>query len=545
MSTASPEVDARTGPPAPSADISASDPITDDGPAVGRTLRGRYRLVRVVGRGGLGTVYEADDQFRIGAPEERRVALKVLHPALSRQEQTRAALLREFQHVQRLSHPNIVRVHEVDRDGAITFFTMELLSGLTLERVLSARGQARLDPQEALTIVREIGAALAHAHGIGIVHGDVNPHNVFITDASAVRVLDFGSSTTRRAEPWIDDADTPERTRFATLQYASVEVLDGEVPGVSDDLYALACVAYVLLSGRHPFGERTALQARAAGVRPRRPRGLARSQWRALRDGLSLSRDRRPRDVARWTQRLLGDTRPRPLPPLSVLARASRREPASRRRWATGFAVMLLVAIGGWAWRSQGLRWIAATVPPRQVVPRSQGSTPTRQRVPTDAGTSVEPGRQTATAHAREAVAAVVARPPESRAAPIHAQRRTMASIDTGPARIEFAASRVVVVPGDPVARIVVQRIGDVHSAVRFRWRIESGTARRNRDFAVVGATVATIGRGRRSTDLLIPIVVDPTRSLPVSFYVTLSGAGLGDRIGPRTITRVTILPSR
>ena len=90
--------------------------------------------------------------------------------------------------------PNIVRVHEFDRDGGVAFFTMELLSGALLSRVLNARGAVALPRPEALAVIRDIGAALVHAHSRGVVHGDVNPQNIFITNEGDLRVLDFGAA---------------------------------------------------------------------------------------------------------------------------------------------------------------------------------------------------------------------------------------------------------------------------------------------------------------------------------------------------------------
>ena len=113
------------------------------------------------------------------------------------------------------------------------------------------------------------------------------------------------------------------------------------------------------------------------------------------------------------------------------------------------------------------------------------------------------------------------------------------------PVRIALATNHVTVGPRDPVARVVVERFGSLRTAVQFRWVVESGSARLGTDFVVPGPHDAAIGRGRRSVALLIPIVSDSMRSRPVSFYVTIAGAGAGELIGPRTITQVTILPSR
>ena len=148
-----------------------------------------------------------------------------------------------------------------------------------------------------MAIIRDVGAALSYAHANGIVHGDLNPGNVFITDDGMVRVLDFGASHALPRGPWIGDERSTTPT-LATPRYASCELLEGEAAGVRDDVYALACVAYVLLSGKLPFGEYNAIQARTMRFKPARPAGLTGQQWRSLRSGLALRPERRAANVA-------------------------------------------------------------------------------------------------------------------------------------------------------------------------------------------------------------------------------------------------------
>src|SRR5690606_32940337 len=126
-----------------------------------------------------------------------------------------------------------------------------------------------MQQQHALAIVSAVGAALAHAHRRGIVHGDVRPENIMITRQGEVRVLDFGFAGARELE--LHSAAAMPRTQAA---YASVERANGSEPHASDDVYSLACIAYELLSGRHPFGGRSAPLARAHGRKPRRIAGL-------------------------------------------------------------------------------------------------------------------------------------------------------------------------------------------------------------------------------------------------------------------------------
>ncbi len=176
---------------------------------VGTVLRDRYELQALLGRGGMGSVFRALDRYRasLGLPD-RYVALKIAAPlpggAGSR------ALGREFQSAQQLSHPNVINVYDIDHEGAASFYTMELLEGARLSEVLQPIRAAWPVPQ-ALAIVRDIGAAVAHAHSRGIVHADLKPQNVFITIGGQVRVLDFGggSASGAAAEPWFGDPSRP------------------------------------------------------------------------------------------------------------------------------------------------------------------------------------------------------------------------------------------------------------------------------------------------------------------------------------------------
>ena len=555
-----------TVPPLPDAAMSATEPdpfamSADDMLYVGRTLRGRYRVVGVVGRGGLGTVFEAVDQYRAGPPQDQRVAMKVLHAAVCRRPALLNALVREFQHVQSLSHPNIVRVHEFDRDGETAFFTMELLTGLTLDRVLHARGRTAFDRPHALAIIGDVGAALTHAHARGIVHGDINPHNIFVTDEGSVRVLDFGSSTKARTEPWIFDVNSPESIRFATPGYASCEMLEGEAADVRDDLFGLACIAYELLTGRHPFAKRNALQARSAGIVPGRPHGLARGPWRALREGLALERGRRPANVEKWAHRLdAGNARQR-LPELSALINPQPRKRAGPLVAVACVAALSIVVGGWWMMPDHDSRFIAvattlsvgagriltdvgnfiATIDhsaSRRIDRIDETAAVGKQALHT-AGLPDVHGREVNASRSFAAAALTLPAKAERK------MKRPAVPAVIKPARIEFATNIVTVPPMDPVARVVVSRSGDLRAAVSFRWRTESGSAQRDADFAVVGPHVAYIPRGRRSMELLIPIVSDPTRSRPVSFYVVIEDAGPGAQIGRRTIARITIQASR
>ncbi|MHB1872173.1 MAG: serine/threonine-protein kinase [Steroidobacteraceae bacterium] len=333
------------------------------GLAVGDTLRGRYRVTGIVGQGGMGTVYEVIDQYLTGTvARDRRLAVKMLHTETTQRRELSRELLSEFLNLRSLSHPNIVRVHDFDRDGDRAFFTMELLDGSSLGRVVAGRGGTPFASEHARAIVHAVGIALAHAHSHGIVHGDVNPKNIFLTGDGEVRVLDFGASRGRKSEPLIVAGSPAPPKLAATLRYASCEVLEAHPADALDDLFALACVAYVVLSGRHPFANRTAIEARAAGLRPVRPRGLSARQWRALRQGLDLRRDRRPSDIGQWVLRLNAGETLQPLPVLPELLTVQPERNGTALAAALAAVLMLSAAGGLWVAHAQeSLRQPAVT----------------------------------------------------------------------------------------------------------------------------------------------------------------------------------------
>ena len=561
--------------------------------AIGDLLRGRYRVRGVLGQGGMGTVFEAIDEYRLDMPTSgQRIAIKVLHTAVTQREELLAELQREFQHLQLLSHPNIVRVHEFDRDGDNAFFTMELLNGALLSGVLDARNAVALPRPYALTVMREMGAALAHAHSRGIVHGDINPQNIFITNSGELRVLDFGASHKLLRDRWSVGSVLPQRAPFATPGYASCQLIEGQHPDARDDLFAFACVSYLLLSGQHPFPSRTAIEARAKRVRPARPPGLTGQQWRVLREGLRWERDRRPADVQQWLDRFdLAAAAPR-LPPLPSLVDTP--PPRNRRVMlaAAVIAMLALLAAGGY-WAVTNYDSLAARLMPAAPSATQQASLPeitpppeatesapaTRANPSTgptaSAPTASAPTVSAPTASAPRSTASKSAAPDSIAPAPAAAvpgaaapsaasaapaavtpgpRMATAGTPSTGeaparaegawPIRVEMAADTVDVEPADQAARVIVRRRGNIHGDASFRWWTESGTAKPGRDFEPVIPRVEHIADGSGSVSLIIPVPSTP-RGKPKSFYVVIDRPESGGAaLGARTLTMVTLQPS-
>lgn len=555
---------------------------------VGDVLRDRYRIVALLGQGGMGTVFAAVDQYRLDRDQgDQKVAIKVLHTAVIQRPRLFAELRREFQHLQSLTHPNIVRVHEFDRDGDLAFFSMEYLSGALLTQLVAVHVATALHRPYAFAIVRDVGAAVAHAHARGVVHGDLNPGNIFVTDAGDVRVLDFGAAHPLRRGPWISDFEGSQQITVATPRFASCQLLEGETAEARDDIYALACITYVLLTGSHPFRDHSALKARTLGLRPSRPAGITTRQWTALRAGLDFERDRRPRDMSAWMQELASDTAVAHLPelPLLLTVRPQRR---SGKGWIAAIAAIAMLALGTWwatghvdglndvkadgvarvkaafansvisQWWDHG-RGDAATQkvvmpasrdvdqegPPAKVpataklpatVEKEHGPSPGNlpQRVDTAPASDMRPP------DTKPAMAATKPRPglPAPAAA---ANPASLPAANALHARLELATDSIELAPGDTVAHVVVRRTRTLRGDVSFNWWTESGTAKAGRDFTPIKTQLERIADGRNAAMLNIPVTADSGKHDARSFYVVIDSASENAALGPRTLTMVTL----
>ena len=527
---------------------------------VNEVLRNRYRVRGILGHGGMGTVYAAIDEYRLDqADGGQRVAIKVLHTEIIKRPKLLAELRSEFQRLQSLSHPNIVRVHEFDRDDDLTFFTMEQLSGAALTRVLANLAGIPLYRPHALSIIRQVGAAVAYAHSRGIVHGDLNPGNIFITDQGEVRVLDFGASYRLYREPTIPDIEELSRTAVATPSFSSCEVLQGGPANVRDDIYAMACVSYILLTGRLPFQGRNALQARAAHMSPRRPPGLSSKKWRALRAGLRFDREHRPGDMQAWLDQLSLEAEGAPLPSLALVMGGSTPH-RSGAGWVTAGLIALAAALCWWAVanpdvvsrsgadlrNSAGKLWSdigggAAGDTAMAPIPDEPAAESTVPPVPPAAKPPVPKMAAPPGPVIAGTVAAHVTAP---NAAPVADATAAATGSTAVRARIEMAADELEVTPMNPVAAVIVRRRESFRDNVSFTWWTESGTAKPGRDFVPVGARTEYLLSGEREAQLLVPVVTDPRRHESRSFYVVIDQPSDGARLGSRTLTMVTIPPS-
>lgn len=266
----------------------------------GSVIKNRFILENILGEGGMGRVFKARDLRKEEAHDRNPyVAIKVLNESFKGHPQAFIALQREAKKAQTLAHPNIVNVYDFDRDGDTVFMTMEYLEGDSLDRILKLHYPHPFEKAKAFKIISGICQGLSYAHKRKIIHSDLKPGNVFVTDEGEVKVFDFGIARAIQTQ----DA-SGEKTLFdagslggLTPAYASYEMIVGEQPDLRDDIYALGCIAYELLGGKHPFNKIPADKAKHEQAVPAKLENLSKQQNRALDGALSFERNARTESV--------------------------------------------------------------------------------------------------------------------------------------------------------------------------------------------------------------------------------------------------------
>ncbi|HTV85790.1 MAG TPA: protein kinase [Dyella sp.] len=269
---------------------------------VGMLLKGRFLLEREIGRGGMGVVFLARDERKVEARDrDPYVAVKVLNDEFRRHPDSLIALQRESRRSQLLAHDNIVRVFDFDKDGTIVFMTMEFVDGQDLKTLIRERAYNGMPLAQARPLIEGMAWALKRAHSAGVVHSDFKPGNVMVTREGVPKVFDFGIA---RAGKHLGEA-TGEQTVFdagtlgaLTPAYASLEMIQGKEPTPSDDIYALGCVAFELLTGKHPFDKVSAEVALREGRRPPPVPGITKRQYKTLCDAVAFHGEQRLKTAA-------------------------------------------------------------------------------------------------------------------------------------------------------------------------------------------------------------------------------------------------------
>jgi serine/threonine protein kinase len=242
----------------------------------GAVLRGRYRITRLLDQGGMGAVYEAEDQ-----QDGERIAIKVLLPALVADPEARQRFRREGKVGRKLVHPGCVKIYDADTDGDLCFLTMELLTGQSLRTLMNERRSARREftAEEAVKLGRAVGEALAYAHREGVVHRDVKPENIWVTEQGHYKLLDFGLAKVPSVSGF-----TRTAVVMGTEHYMAPEQETGETVDARADQYSLGVLLYELLAKVKPKGNVKPLHPQVPGVS------------RTLSDAIHRAMEARPGD---------------------------------------------------------------------------------------------------------------------------------------------------------------------------------------------------------------------------------------------------------
>ncbi|MGH8198468.1 MAG: protein kinase domain-containing protein [Steroidobacteraceae bacterium] len=494
--------------------------------ACGSVLRERYVLEQQLGNGGTAMIFRANDLRRdVAAAEGPRVAIKLLRPELRDRPQNIARLQREFRQTQALSHPGIVRFHDLDCDRGTWFIVMELLDGETLGPLLRRAAPRPITMDETIRIAAATAEALAFAHERGVSHGDVKPDNIFVTTTGAVRVLDFGVAPESLAHAPAENRPAPNRRMAAaTRAYSSPQVLAGECPEPRDDVFSLACVIYEMLAGRHPYGRRGADVARDSRLTIEALSSLTEAQWAVLVSGLAWSRELRPsiRDLmaALRAAAPMPVTVPVPAPAPVVPAEPSRRRTGKwRLAAAVGFAFVIGVAISRFDRESP----VSAAVDAPAKAPRDAAAAP-RSGIP-------------ATTPAK-AAAPMESSAPTADASPVP---QPEVAPPTPPGLVAFDASSMVVSSRAVVAAIPVRHFTRERRSVAVRWRAIDGSAVAGRDYGGPQSGVANFTDGHTFRIIYVPITVAPQAAGDRAFTIELTDASPGASLGIMSRIVVTI----
>ena len=207
-----------------------------------KVLAGRYELFERIGEGGMSVVYKAKDRLL-----NRFVAIKILKPQFINDSKFIDSFRRESQAAASLSHPNIVNIYDVGREGNIHYIVMELIEGKTLSDYIKEHGA--MSYPKVIALSKQIAAALAFAHKNHIIHRDVKPHNIMITPNGTAKITDFGIAKAVNAATIVDNTDGI----IGSVHYFSPEQARGGYVDEKSDIYSLGIVMYEMLTGRVPF----------------------------------------------------------------------------------------------------------------------------------------------------------------------------------------------------------------------------------------------------------------------------------------------------
>jgi serine/threonine protein kinase len=271
--------------------------LSIDPTITGRTLR-QYRIIEQVGHGSMGQVYKAHDMSL-----DRLVALKLVPSDVRSNPSFRNRLIREAKSASRLDHPNIVVIHEIayDEKEDLDFIVMEYIPGKTLGGVTPPQG---LPVGPALDYALQIASALTLAHDSGLLHGDLKPANVMITEQDRVKLLDFGLARTLTAE----SSDPKKSDMFGTIAFMAPERQGARLTDPRSEIFSFGLILHEMLSGEHPFGTGTPDEISAA-IRNEKQRPLPSRVPEWLSDIVHRCLEKKPEDRFQSMQEILAALR--------------------------------------------------------------------------------------------------------------------------------------------------------------------------------------------------------------------------------------------
>jgi hypothetical protein len=475
---------------------------------VGDVLSGRYVIESQLAGGGMGTVYKALDRSRTEhAKADAYVAVKVLHEKMRTRSEVLAKLRREFYCAQALAHRSIVKVYELDLNQ-VPFFSMELIDGESLPSVTQRLHPLPLPRDYVWSVVREVGEGLVHAHQRCVVHGDIKPQNIMVTNSGEVRILDFGASSGSPAS--------------LTPAYASCELLEGREPDPRDDLFSFACLTYELLAGEHPFQLRRSTEARTLKIAPRRPPGITGAQWRTLQHGLAWDRMNRPASVREWLAALdLGRAPLGPIPQREA-SKASRLKKI--RPTPVVLAVLAAVVVGAVAWAifSRPKQPVLADA----LLPDTEVAAPAI--IETRAADPADDAPIDATPEAKPDLKPKAAAPSR----PIDRTERIGMDVSS----YSFGAR-------EKFAEIRVHRSSGTKGGTSFEWWTEPASALAGTDFAPQAPATVFFPAGKQSVSVFVKLLPNAARKRTALFYVVLGNTSSGSALSKASKASISLHP--